>query len=100
VATEEDRQRRVDPGELDVQQTVEQLALARAAVAGELAACEVHLRQRRHDLRRELGPFPVLGDDRRDVRLEVVADVGEKRLLVVREQGEQVVEVTPVRGDR
>ena len=54
VAAEEDRQRRVDAGQLDHEQPVEQLAVPRAAVAGELAAGEVHLRERGHDRGGEL----------------------------------------------
>ena len=57
--------------------------MAGAAVSGELATREVHLRQRRDDLTRELTAFPVIAD-RGDIRLEVVTNIAEQSLLLIR----------------
>jgi hypothetical protein len=95
VDAEERGDRRVDAGELHRHERAQQAAGGGAVGALVAEADDVERCELRDQLVRELGPRPVVLDDRRDLPLGEVAHAAHQGAAVLVEQVLVAVEVTP-----
>jgi hypothetical protein len=93
VDAEEGLDRRVDAGQLQRGHPVGERAAARAARSVVRQAGDAEAGEAGHELMRELGPRPVVVDDRLDVLLHVLAHLVQPCAVLVLEQQLEAEEV-------